>query len=521
MPDGDFRYVGFNPASERLTGLSAQSVVGKTPEDILPAATAGAVRERYRSCVETEQTVEYEEKLPFAGKDSWWLTVLTPLRNSGEDIYRIVGVSLNITARKQIESRLAMLNSELESRVAARTAELETANQAKDALLKRERHSKAEIEAARQALIMSERRYRSVVENIREVIFQTDAGGRWTFLNASWQKISGFSASESLGQLFWQCFHVEDQLWCRDRLQQTAQDLQEQRRETRLQTRSGEYRWVEIDIQPHYNEAGTFVGAVGIIDDISDRRQAQEMLKARADELTKINTILLHTTRLLERRNQELDQFAYVASHDLKAPLRAIANLSTWLEEDLGDRLPEESKEHMQLMRGRVHRMEALIEGLLAYSRIGRKEVPTETFFLSELLEDVIDSLAPPENFEINLPPALPTLTTKRLMLGQIFSNLISNAIKYNDKAQGKVDIRFQDQGACYEFSVSDNGLGISPQYHDKIFQVFQTLEARDKTENTGIGLSIVKKIIDTEGGTIAVDSQLGQGTTFRFTWPR
>ncbi|MFE4107307.1 sensor histidine kinase [Almyronema epifaneia] len=520
LPDGDFRYAGFNPASERLTGLSADRVIGKAPEDILPAAAAGAVRSRYQACLDQGKTIEYEEKLPFSGKETWWLTVLTPLREAAA-IHRIIGVSLNITERKQMEVRLAALNQDLEARVAARTAELEVANQLKDTLLQRERHAKAEIEAARQALSLSEQRYRSVVDNVREVIFQTDVDGCWTFLNASWQTVSGFSLAESLGQPFWQYFHVEDQPWCRDRLQQVNQVDLQQRREVRLQTQTGDLRWVEIDIQPNYDESATFTGAVGVINDISDRRHAQEMLESRANELTQINTLLLQTTALLERRNQELDQFAYVASHDLKAPLRAIANLSTWLEEDLGDQLPAESQEHMRLMRGRVHRMEALIEGLLAYSRIGRKEVPTETFSLQELLEEIIDSQAPPENCDIHLQPDLPTLTTKRLILRQIFSNLLSNAIKYNDKPQIEVTIQCQDRGEHYEFAVSDNGPGISPQYHEKIFQVFQTLEARDKTESTGIGLSIIKKIIDTEGEVITVDSQLGQGSTFRFTWSK
>lgn len=521
LPDGNFRYAGFNPASERLTGLSADHVIGSGPEDILPAAAAAAVRSRYQSCVAARQTVEYEEKLPFSGQESWWLTTLTPLNDADKEIHRIIGVSLNITERKQMEFRLAALNQQLEERVAARTAELEVANQVKDNLLKRERTAKAEIEAARQALSLSEQRYRSVVDSIREIIFQTDAEGNWTFLNASWQAITGFSSEESLGKPFWQYFHVQDQPWCRDCIQQMAQNLQQQQRELRLQTRSGQTCWIEIDLQPQHDESAAFVGMVGVINDISDRRKAQEMLEARANELAQINTLLLQTTGLLERRNQELDQFAYVASHDLKAPLRAIANLSTWIEEDVGDQLPAESQEHMRLMRGRVHRMEALIEGLLAYSRIGRKEVPTETFSLQDFLAEVIDLQAPPDDFVINLPSHLPTITAKRLILRQVFSNLISNAVKYNDKPQGKIDIQFHDKDSYYEFLVSDNGPGIAPQYHDKIFQVFQTLEPRDKTESTGIGLSIIKKIIDTEGGEINVDSQLGEGTTFHFIWPK
>ncbi|HEY9638925.1 MAG TPA: ATP-binding protein, partial [Coleofasciculaceae cyanobacterium] len=256
-----------------------------------------------------------------------------------------------------------------------------------------------------------------------------------------------------------------------------------------------------------------------IIRDISPFEDAKSKLQARADELVRLTAMFAQTNSTLEDRNKELEQFAYVASHDLKAPLRAIANLSEWLEEDLGDQLSSESQHQMRLLRGRVQRMDALINALLDYSRIGRSQTPVETVNVGELLSEVLDSLAPPSSFVIDIQPQMPVLCTKRLLLRQVFANLIGNAIKHHDREDGHIILSCSDQGKFYEFAVSDDGFGIAPQYHDRIFVIFQTLEARDIKEGTGIGLSIVKKIVETEGGTVRVESQEGEGSTFYFTW--
>jgi PAS domain S-box-containing protein len=252
--------------------------------------------------------------------------------------------------------------------------------------------------------------------------------------------------------------------------------------------------------------------------EITERKLAEKAIQERAVELTRLNTILAQTTALLRDRNRELDQFAYVVSHDLKAPLRAIANLSVWLEEDLMEQIPPENKQQLQLMRVRVNRMEALINGLLNYSRVGRVETKIETFNVGDLVNEIIDSLAPPASFTIEVSP-LPTLRARRLLLGQVFSNLLSNAVKHHDRPDGKILISAQERSEFFEFQVTDDGPGIEPQFHTKVFTIFQTLKARDEQENTGVGLSIVKKIVETEGGSIQIESDLGKGTTFRFTW--
>ncbi|MBF2026071.1 MAG: CHASE3 domain-containing protein [Oscillatoriales cyanobacterium C42_A2020_001] len=258
---------------------------------------------------------------------------------------------------------------------------------------------------------------------------------------------------------------------------------------------------------------------IAIVRDMSEVQQTQEKLESRANELARLSAILAQTNTVLEDRNRELEQFAYVASHDLKAPLRAIAHLSEWIEEDLQGDLPPENQKQMQLLRGRVHRMEALINGLLEYSRIGRVKTSIETISLTKLLAEIVDSLAPPSTFAIHISPELPTFKAKVLPLRQVFANLIGNAIKHHDKDAGHIQISVKDLGTFYEFAVADDGPGIHPDFHQKIFTIFQTLQARDTKESTGIGLSIVKKIVETEGGTIRVESQEGQGSTFYFTW--
>jgi len=222
-----------------------------------------------------------------------------------------------------------------------------------------------------------------------------------------------------------------------------------------------------------------------------------------------------------EKHVKELEQFAYVTSHDLKAPLRGIANLAAWLQEDLKDKLTFATREQLDLLRDRVQRMHELIEGLLEYSRIGQTERSIEKVDVGDLLAEIIDSISPPPGFVIDIATDMPVLQTGRLQLYQVFSNLIGNAIKHNNAGQGHVWVKAADQGRFHEFTVADDGPGIAPEYHDKAFMMFQTLEARDVGSNTGIGLALVKKIVQDHGGSITLDSAEGRGATFRFTWPK
>jgi signal transduction histidine kinase len=222
----------------------------------------------------------------------------------------------------------------------------------------------------------------------------------------------------------------------------------------------------------------------------------------------------------LESSNRELDQFAYVTSHDLKAPLRGIANLSQWIEDDLGERLDDQTRQHMTLLRGRVSRLENLIAGILAYSRAGRENAQSAVVDVGALVAEVWELLAPPPTARLEIDGPLPQLTTSRVQLQQILLNLIGNAIKYNADRDLEITVAARRRGRRWEISVADNGVGIAPEFAERIWGLFQTLERRDKVESTGIGLSVVRKIVEQHGGKAWVEQRPGGGAMFWFTWP-
>jgi light-regulated signal transduction histidine kinase (bacteriophytochrome) len=223
----------------------------------------------------------------------------------------------------------------------------------------------------------------------------------------------------------------------------------------------------------------------------------------------------------LEDRNRELDQFAYGASHDLKAPLRGIANLSEWVEEDLAGAMTEGARGQMALLRARVHRMEALIDGLLAYARAGRVAEQSETVDVGLMVREIIDVFAvPKDKATFRVGAGLPTLRTERVPLQQILMNLLGNAVKHKGGDGAQIGVEARAVGDGWEFSVLDNGAGVPVEFRERIFDIFQKLDSRDKVEGAGIGLAIVRKLVVRRGGHAWVDSSFSGGAAFRFTWP-
>ena len=248
---------------------------------------------------------------------------------------------------------------------------------------------------------------------------------------------------------------------------------------------------------------------------------AADNLGGLAASLNRMTQTLDASFSALEKRNRELDQFAYVASHDLKAPLRGVTTIVKWIEDELAAELSPQLRTYLDQMKGRLSRLEDLINGLLAYARVGRTAQTSEAVDVRQLLAEVAELVVPPD-FTLTLAPDLPTLpATDRLGLQQVFTNLLSNAVKYHHRGAGRLEVSSRELETAYEFRVQDDGPGIAPEYHQKIFLLFQTLRDRHTAESTGIGLSIVQKIINEQLGTIRVESAVGQGAAFIFTWPK
>jgi signal transduction histidine kinase len=242
--------------------------------------------------------------------------------------------------------------------------------------------------------------------------------------------------------------------------------------------------------------------------------QLEQMVKERTEKQTELLT-------KVDNINKELKDFASIVSHDLKAPLRGIKSLATWILDDCSDKLGEQGNEQMNLLLGRVERMYNLIDGVLQYSRAGRTEEKIVQVNLNDFIPEAIDMLVPPQNISITIENTLPVIECAETHVMQLFQNLLSNAIKYMDKPRGLIKIGCVEQDGFWKFSITDNGPGIEEKHFDKIFKMFQALSVSEDFEGTGVGLTITKKIVELYGGNIWVESGIGKGSTFFFTLPK
>ncbi|QDU10871.1 ATP-binding protein [Gimesia aquarii] len=263
---------------------------------------------------------------------------------------------------------------------------------------------------------------------------------------------------------------------------------------------------LEVGLSPLEINSEPYVLAV-VVDVTAIKKQEEELLK-RNEELA--------------RSNRELDAFVYAASHDLKSPLRGLESLVTWIEEDMGETIPPKSARHLAQAKNRVQRMGHLLNDLLLYSRAGRlTEKELIEIQLSEVIRDILELIDVPAGFTVVTVGDTHGFKTARVPLMQCLQNLIVNGIKHHHKQSGQIEVSARDDGDYIDFSVTDDGPGIAPEFRSRIFEMFQTLQPRDTQEGSGIGLAIVKKIVERYGGTISVESNLGAGTTFRFKWPK
>lgn len=244
------------------------------------------------------------------------------------------------------------------------------------------------------------------------------------------------------------------------------------------------------------------------------------------DEIGKLSRVLKafqNNTNRIQQSNEELERFAFIAAHDLKTPLRAVDTISEWLEDDLSECLPEKSKQHFTELRGRIRLMDKLLDDTLEYARIDAKmkNKPEQIISGKDLITEIKALVNPPPGFKISTNESLEKVKFSKFPLQQVLYNLVQNAVTHHDKVQGNIDIGFDENEGFYIFYIRDDGPGIDARYHQKIFEMFQTLKPREKNKGRGMGLAIVRKIIATYGGTINLQSEPGQGSNFYFTWPK
>jgi PAS domain S-box-containing protein len=261
---------------------------------------------------------------------------------------------------------------------------------------------------------------------------------------------------------------------------------------------------VEIGLNPIMTSTGLKV--LSAIVDITARKQSEVQLSNLVGQLT--------------RSNDDLNNFAYVASHDLKSPLRGVDQLATWIEEDLGGSLNSETQSHLRLMRSRINRMEMLLDDLLAYSRVGQSDNPVAAVNTGNLVRDIFELAASRKNIALIVATDMPVIRAQKVPLELVLRNLINNAIKHHDKPQGTIRVEAQPYPGGYEFTVEDDGPGIPAEHQKRVFTIFQTLKPRDEVEGSGMGLAIVKKAVETAGGAVTLESDGKLGCVFRFTWP-
>ncbi len=454
----DLLYLAVNPAFEDQTGLKAENIIGKTAHEIFPNISEILWLDRYYKVVQTGEPVHFEER--FGPLKQWFEVKAYKIGDN-----RFAAVFNDITDRKN-----------------------------NDMMLKE-----------------SEERFRSVLDNSHDVIYRfNEQTGIYDYISPSAKNIVGYSPDELMAldlDASLKMVHPDDRSIMNDSLAH-LKDTDEVELEYRQRTKNGDYRWIsnhmtitkDVDGKPLYRN--------GNIRDITKRKNAEDELKITLNEL--------------KRSNQELEQFAYVASHDLQEPLRMISSFTQLLERKYKDKLDTEALEYINFTVDGAKRMQLLINDLLAFSRVNTKGEEFKELDLEKVLDEVLFNLeiVIEENQAIITNDHLPRICADHGQMIQLFQNLLGNALKYRSQNIPQIHISARKIDKEWMFSVKDNGIGIDPQYNEQIFQIFRRLHTHDEYEGTGIGLAITKKIIQRHKGRIWVESELGKGSNFYFTIP-
>ena len=373
----------------------------------------------------------------------------------------------------------------------------------------------AERRRAEFALRLEEEKYRTLISATSAVIWTADRNGDFV-PSEPWKAFTGQTADEQRGEGWLEAVHPDDREQVREQYEAAIRNGELLHTGFRL--------WYAGDDRHHHvmlegillhDPDGAVREWTGAVTDIDDRVRASQALVAYSRELERVNAEL-------KRSNRDLDDFAYISSHDLKEPLRGIHNYAEFVLEDHGVTLDEDGRGKLQTIIRLSRRMTGQLDALLHYSRVGRGDLAFGAVDLDQVLHEVTDSLrvAIEESaVDIRIPEPLPEMRCERALIGEVFHNLITNAIKYNDKESRWVEITWRvGEGNQPQFCVRDNGIGIDACHHDAVFRIFRRLHGRDEFgTGTGAGLTIVKKIVERHGGRIWLESLVGEGTRFYF----
>jgi two-component system cell cycle sensor histidine kinase/response regulator CckA len=348
---------------------------------------------------------------------------------------------------------------------------------------------------------------RVTLTSIGDAVIATDGTGRISFANPMAESLTGWKVEEAMGRPVTDVFRIVNEQTDQPLEEPVARVLREGRavalaNHAALVTRDGRTVPVEDSAAPILDAAGQVIGAVLVFHDVTDKRRSQEAL---------------------ERSNRELEQFAYVASHDLQEPLRAVVGFLQLLQSRYEHQLDEKGRHYIERSVKAGRRMQTLIRQLLTLSRVNTKGATFAPADLNQIVKDVLDNLQSiicEKNTDVACAQ-LPILTIDASQIQSLFQNLIMNAVRYNESPHPIIEIGCQEQDSAYQFFVKDNGIGISSQFYERIFTVFQRLHTDREYPGTGLGLALCKKIVERHSGTIWVESQPQGGSTFRFTLPK
>jgi PAS domain S-box-containing protein len=473
VQEGNFQFV--NPVFQNLTGYTEKELLGKYSLDLVHSEDMEVVRKKAIENLKSENgAIPYEYRLVKKnGETIWVLEEVTSIDYGGKRA--TVGSFMDITARKELE----------------------------------------------EAIEYSEKRYRTVLDEIGDAYFEVDLRGTFTFVNDQMTEHLQYTKEELLGMNY-KTFTAEEEIKnvyeAYNRVYRTGEpSLSFGHKVIR---KDGTRGFSDVSISPLKNVQGEIFGFRGISRDITARKRLEEEREALLQDIKRIN-------RRLEEANKELQDFVYIASHDLREPLRKISSFGTLLQDSLKGKLDEDQQENLEFMIDGARRMQDMIDALLTYSRLTTKAKPPEWVDLNKVIEDLkkleLATILDETPGVINVPKPLPSVQADPSQIHQLFQNLIGNGLKFHSEGiSPEISIRAHEvENNMIRIEVEDNGIGIDEKYHSQLFTMFKRLHSRHQYEGTGIGLASCRKIVERHGGSIGVNSILGKGSTFWFMLPR